>query len=69
MSKYRKIILDVLSETKIKSTNELLKEIEESTGQSVNWHMLYRVLIELYHEGKIEKFDAKVGFFWKKKKY
>lgn len=68
MSKYRKIVLDVLSETKIKSTNEILKEIEELTGQSVNWHMIYRVLSELHHEGKVEKLEAKVGFFWKKKK-
>lgn len=68
MSKYRKIVLDVLSETKIKSTNELLKEIEELTGQTVNWHMIYRVLSELHHEGKVEKLEAKVGFFWKKKR-
>lgn len=68
MSKYEKIVLSVLSDKKIKSTNEVLKEIEGITGQSVNWHMIYRVLLELSHEGKIEKFEAKVGFFWKKKK-
>lgn len=68
MSKYRQPVLDVLSDKKIKSTNEVVKEVEKLTGQSVNWHMIYRVLLELSQERKIEKLDAKVGFFWKKKK-
>ena len=68
MSKYRKIVLDLLSDKEIKSTNEILKDVENLTGQSVNWHMIYRILLELYHEGKVDKFEAKVGFFWKRKK-
>lgn len=68
MSKYDKIVLDVLSDKKIKSTNEVVKEAERVSGQSVNWHMIYRILLELSHAGKVEKLEAKVGFFWKKKK-
>lgn len=68
MSKYDKIVFSVLSDKNIKSTNEVVKEIEALTGQSVNWHMIYRVLLELSHESKIEKHEAKAGFFWKKKK-
>lgn len=69
MSKYDKAVFDVLSDRKIKSTNEIVKEVEKATGRSVNWHMIYRVLLELSHEGKAEKLEAKVGFFWKKKKH
>ncbi|VVB60504.1 Uncharacterised protein [uncultured archaeon] len=68
MSKYEKAVFDVLSDKKIKSTNEIVKEVERNTGRSVNWHMIYRVLLELSHEGKAEKLEAKVGFFWKRKK-
>ncbi len=68
MSKYDKAVFDVLSDKKIKSTNEVVKEVEKATGRSVNWHMIYRVLLELSHEGKAEKLEAKVGFFWKRKK-
>jgi len=33
----------------------------------INWHALYRVLMELQAEGKIERLESKAGFFWKKK--
>jgi DNA-binding PadR family transcriptional regulator len=67
MSKYNKFVLKVLSDEKIKSTNQILKEVEELSGQVVNWHMLYRVLMELKEDGKVERLEAKAGFFWRKK--
>ena len=67
MSKHREAILKVLSKDQIKSTNEVLKEVEKATGKTINWHALYRVLMDLQGEGKVEKIKAKVGFFWKKK--
>ncbi|MCD6476980.1 MAG: hypothetical protein J7K26_02315 [Candidatus Aenigmarchaeota archaeon] len=67
MSKHRESVLKVLSKEQIKSTNEILKEVEKITGKTINWHALYRVLMELHNEGKVEKIKAKVGFFWKKK--
>ena len=66
-SKYRESVLKVLSEKQIKSTNEVLKDLEKLTGKSVNWHIVYRVLQELHTEGKVEKMQAKKGFFWRKK--
>ena len=66
-SKYRESVLKVLSEKQIKSTNEVLKDLEKLTGKSVNWHIVYRVLQELHTEGSIEKLTAKKGFFWRKK--
>ncbi len=67
MSKHSETILKVLSKDQMKSTNEILKEVEKETGKTINWHALYRVLMELHSEGKVEKIKAKVGFFWKKK--
>ena len=67
MSKYKKEVLEVLSEDEIKSTNEILREVEAKADKVINWHALYRVLMELHAEGKIERMKAKAGFFWKKK--
>jgi len=67
VSKYRKFVLRVLSDKQIKSTNEMLRELQKLTGKSVNWHIVYRVLAELHAEGKVEKLPAKIGFFWRKK--
>lgn len=67
MSKYIGMILKVVSDKEIKSTNQILKEVEKLSGKVVNWHMVYRVLMELQAEGKVEKIQTKAGFFWKKK--
>jgi Fe2+ or Zn2+ uptake regulation protein len=67
MSKYRKEVLTILKPDEIKSTNELLQDLEKKTGKVINWHLLYRVLRDLSEEGKIEKLKAKAGFFWRKK--
>lgn len=67
MSKYKELILKTLSKTEIKSTNELLKELEKRAKKVINWHLLYRVLNDLAEKNKIEKLKAKAGFFWKKK--
>ena len=67
MSKYKEVILSVLSKTEIKSTNEVLTELQKKENKVINWHALYRVLMELHTEGKIERLQSKAGFFWKKK--
>lgn len=67
MSKYRKEVLEILNKEEIKSTNEVLKELEGKTKKVINWHLLYRLLRDLNEEGKVEKLKAKAGFFWKKK--
>ena len=66
MSKYEKDVLELLKTNKIKSTNEILKELEQKTKKVINWHLLYRLLKDLSEEGKVEKLKAKAGFFWKK---
>ena len=67
MSKYKEMILAILSKTEIKSTNEVLEDLQKKVNKIINWHALYRVLMELKLEGKIEKLQSKAGFFWKKK--
>jgi len=67
MSKYKEMILEVLSKTEIKSTNEVLTELQKKANKVINWHALYRVLMELHTDGKIEKLKSKAGFFWKKR--
>lgn len=67
MSKYKEQILKILSKDEIKSTNEILKELEKDSKKVINWHALYRVLMDLESENKIERLEAKAGFFWKRK--
>ena len=67
MSKHKKDVLEILKKDEIKSTNEILKELEQKTKKVINWHLLYRILRDLHEESKVEKLNAKAGFFWKKK--
>jgi Fe2+ or Zn2+ uptake regulation protein len=67
MSKYKEMILAVLSKTEIKSTNQILEELQKKADKIINWHLLYRVLMDLVNENKIERLESKAGFFWRKK--
>jgi len=67
MSKYKEMILAILSKTEIKSTNEILEDLQKKANKVINWHALYRVLMELQSDGKVERLQSKAGFFWKKK--
>ena len=67
MGKYNEQLLEILSKEQIKSTNEILQELQNKTNKVINWHALYRVLMELHLEGKVERLKSKAGFFWKKK--
>ena len=67
MSKYTKIVLSLLSKSEIKSTNQVLDELQKKENKIINWHALYRVLMELQADNKIERLESKAGFFWKRK--
>jgi len=67
MSKYKSIVLSILLKDKIKSTNEVLDDLQKKVHKVINWHALYRVLMDLHSEGKIERLQSRAGFFWKKK--
>jgi hypothetical protein len=67
MSKHDKDILAILSKDEMKSTNQVLQELQSKTKKAINWHALYRTLMELALDNKAEKIKVKAGFFWKKK--
>ena len=66
MSKYKEQILKILSKDQIKSTNEILKELEKDSKKVINWHALYRVLMDWESENKIERWKPKAGCFLKR---
>ena len=66
MSKHTEKVIEILDKKKIKSTNQVLKELEKATNKKINWHVLYRILMELEASGKAEKLQADAGFFWRK---
>lgn len=67
MSKHKEKIIELLSRNEIKSTHQILKELEKETNKTINWHALYRVLMELKSENRVECLKSKAGFFWRKK--
>ena len=67
MSKYKEMVLKIIKKEEIKSTNQVLDELQKLSGKVINWHNLYRVLKELEEENKIERLKAKAGFFWKRR--
>ncbi len=67
MSKHKDEVLKILSTEEIKSTNQILDELQNRTKKIINWHLLYRILMDLEADNKIEKLKAKAGFFWRKK--
>jgi Fe2+ or Zn2+ uptake regulation protein len=67
MSKYKEKVLRILSKEEIKSTNQVLSELEKETKKTINWHALYRILMELELKGEVERLKAKAGFFWRKR--
>lgn len=67
MGKYKNEIYTLLSKDVIKSTNEVLIELQKKAGKSVNWYTADRELQDLWHEGRVEKLQAKAGLFWRRK--
>jgi len=66
MSKYRDPVLKLLSND-MKSTNQILNELQSETKKVINWHVLYRILSDLERAGKAERIETKAGFFWRRK--
>jgi len=67
MSKYDLDVLGLLSKNEIKSTHQILEELQKKVKKTINWHVLYRILMELEENNNVEKLKAKAGFFWRKK--
>ncbi len=67
VKKHRETILTCISDTKLKSTTEILRETEGRVNKKINWSDLYRTLIDLEDKGLIIKHETKGGFFWQKR--
>ncbi|HLG25042.1 MAG TPA: hypothetical protein VI564_08990 [Candidatus Nanoarchaeia archaeon] len=65
MSKYEKVVLEILSKESIKSTNEIVKELQKKSKKVINWHLVYGILNDLERVNKVERQKAKAGMFWK----
>lgn len=68
VSKYSKTVFEMLSFSKIKSTNEIKRALEKSSGKKINWFLVHKVLRDLEIKGDAEKLQTKWGIFWRRKK-
>jgi len=64
-SKHKAAVLAFLSKTDIRSTNEIVKEIKEKSGKTVNWYVIHRILSDLKAEKKVEELKSKGGIYWR----
>lgn len=67
VKKHREIILNTISEVKLKSTSEILREVENKVKKKINWSDLYRTLRDLADKGLIKVWRTAGGFYWIKK--
>ncbi len=67
ISKHERSVWELLEFKNIKSTNQILDELQKKVKKVINWHMVYRILKKLEEEGKIERLENISGIFWRKK--
>ncbi len=64
VKKHIETILIIISDTKLKSTSEILTELQNRVKKVINWSDLFRTLRDLEDKGLIKKYDTKGGFYW-----
>ncbi len=69
VKKHREIILNCVSDIKLKSTREILRETEKKTGKRINWSDLYRTLRDLADKNFIKFHETTGGIYWVKKDF
>ncbi len=67
VKKHREVILNTISEVNIKSTRQVLKEVEKKVGKIINWSDLFRTLKDLSDKNLIKYYETPGGFFWIKR--
>lgn len=67
VSKYENTVWEILSFEEIKSTQQVLEELEKKSHKVINWYAVYKILRSLKDCGKVELLEAKGGLFWRKK--
>ena len=67
VSKYENDVWTLLSFQEIKSTNQILEELEARSNKTINWFSVYKILKTLEEDGKVKLLKNKSGLFWIKK--
>ncbi len=67
VSKHEQSIWEILDFQKIKSTEQIRRELMKKTKLSINWFLVHRVLKDLQEKGRVDLFQNDAGLFWKKK--
>lgn len=62
--KHRETILSIISDTKLKSTRDIIKETSKKVGKVINWSDMFRTLKDLSDKRLIKMYETKGGFFW-----
>lgn len=64
---YDKEIAKILKDGKHYSTRQIVKLVSKQRGKEANWHLVYRSLIKLFEERKLEKIEQKHIILWRLK--
>ncbi len=64
---YDQEIDNALKDKQFHSTREIVKLVTKKRGKEANWHLVYRTLVKLFEEGKVEKIEQKHIILWKLK--
>ncbi len=67
VSKHEPMVWEILSFNEIKSTQQVLEELEKKSGKKINWYAVYKILRMLKDDEKAELLQNRAGLFWKKK--
>lgn len=67
VKKHREVILNCVSDTKLKSTRQILRETEKKVSRRINWSDLYRTLKDLADKNLIKAHETTGGIYWVKK--
>ena len=64
VKKHRETILACVSDVKLKSTREILRETSKRVGKVINWSDLFRTLKDLADKRLIKLYETSGGFYW-----
>lgn len=67
VKKWKLEILNLVAERDLKSTTQILHELEKKVKRRINWSDLHRTLSTLKEKNLIKCFECKGGIYWIKK--
>ena len=64
VKKHREVILSLVSDVKLKSTRDILRETSARVNKIINWTDLFRTLKDLADKNLIKMYETNGGFYW-----